>query len=630
MPRLIVVDGVLKGSVFPLTGSVVSIGRGTSNTVIVDDHAASRYHCSIEMAGGRYKLTDLESRNGTFVNGVPVRQRLLEHGDQIKIGLSVFLFSTAAADEAEVPSSNPEITFTKTQSTSLLRVDDAIYLQPAKLDQSVAPSNRVARHLNALLRISTEIHKLQSREPFYQRLLELILQVIPAASASLFLSATGPDACEFAFGLRFDGTPSAQSAVDRDIVRQVLGDGLAIIADASESPQAGSVIMAAPLVCFGKYKGMLLLQAMPKSAPFDDDDLQLLAALGSIAGLALGNVDRFENLEAENVRLKLETQLQHDMIGESPAMRSVYDFIARVARSDASVLIGGENGTGKELAARAIHRNSARSARPFIAINCATLTESLLESELFGHEKGAFTGAVGLKKGKFELADSGTIFLDEIGELAPALQAKLLRVLQQHEIERVGGTKPIKIDVRVIAATNRDLHAATKEGAFRQDLYFRLNVISLNMPALRQRREDIPLLANYFAAKAAARAGRRNIGISEKARKWLLAYEWPGNVRELENAIERAVVLGSSDLIMPEDLPEGILEVEASEPLAIDKYHEALNHAKRDVVLRALEQARGVQTEAAKILEIHPVYLHRLMRKLNLKGSAQGSADNLD
>jgi Nif-specific regulatory protein len=219
------------------------------------------------------------------------------------------------------------------------------------------------------------------------------------------------------------------------------------------------------------------------------------------------------------------------------------------------------------------------------------------------------------------LAHSGTIFLDEVGELAPAIQAKLLRVLQQREFERVGGSKTIKVDVRVIAATNRDLQAAIKGGTFRQDLFFRLNVIALTMPALRDRREDIPLLVNFFVKKSSAAANRTIEGISQEARAWLLHYDWPGNVRELENAIERAVVMGASDLIMPEDLPETILEAAATARLPIDKYHEAVNEAKRDVVLRALQQAHGVQTEAAKLLGIHPVYLHRLMRKLNVNAA---------
>ena len=209
------------------------------------------------------------------------------------------------------------------------------------------------------------------------------------------------------------------------------------------------------------------------------------------------------------------------------------------------MLIRGESGTGKELVARAIHRNSPRAGKPFVAINCAAVTETLLESEFFGHEKGSFTGAVAIKKGKLEAADGGTVFLDEIGELAPGLQAKLLRVLQEHEFERVGGTKTIKVDIRVIAATNRDLEAAISAGAFRQDLYYRLNVLTLETPSLRDRREDIPPLAAWFAQRFAKLTGRRIRGLSERTRACLLAYDWPGNVRELENAIERAVVLGS-------------------------------------------------------------------------------------
>jgi Nif-specific regulatory protein len=269
--------------------------------------------------------------------------------------------------------------------------------------------------------------------------------------------------------------------------------------------------------------------------------------------------------------------------------------------------------------ARAVHRNSPRAAKPFVAINCAALTETLLESELFGHEKGAFTGAVAQKRGKLEVAEGGTVFLDEMGELAPALQAKLLRVLQEREFERVGGTRPIRIDVRVIAATNRDLAESAKSGTFRQDLYYRLNVVSVEMPPLRQRREDIPLLAAYFAARAGERSKRHVLGVAPEARACLINYDWPGNIRELENAIERAVVLGLSDFILPEDLPEAVLETEQPAGATIAQYHEAIAEAKKQVILRAVQQAGGSYTGAAKLLGVHPNYLHRLIRNMNLK-----------
>jgi Nif-specific regulatory protein len=330
-------------------------------------------------------------------------------------------------------------------------------------------------------------------------------------------------------------------------------------------------------------------------------------------------------LEGENQRLQNEIVLSHNIVGESQRIRSVLNFIAKVAPTDSTVLIRGESGTGKELAARAIHLNSPRAAKPFVAINCAALTETLLESELFGHEKGAFTGATSQKRGKFEVADGGTIFLDEMGEMSMVLQAKLLRVLQEQEFERVGGTRPIKVDVRLIAATNRDLEAMIKQGTFRQDLYYRLNVVSLVMPPLRERREDIPLLANYFATKYSQKCKRQIRGISPEARACLKIYDWPGNVRELENAVERAVVLGSSDLIRPEDLPEVVLESEpegaVSINAAIGSYHETIIETKKQLILNAVEQADGNITEAAKLLGVQGNYLHRLISNLNLRSA---------
>jgi transcriptional regulator with PAS, ATPase and Fis domain len=282
------------------------------------------------------------------------------------------------------------------------------------------------------------------------------------------------------------------------------------------------------------------------------------------------------------------------------------------------VLICGESGTGKEVVARSIHNNSPRRDRPFVAINCAAIPDTLLESELFGHEKGAYTGAIGMRKGKLEAAEDGTLFLDEIGDLAPPLQAKLLRVLQQKEFERVGGTCAIPFKARVLAATNKILEQAIKAGQFRQDLYYRLNVVSVTVPPLRDHREDIPLLALYFAAKYAEKSKRPFKGISQNARTLLMNYSWPGNVRELENAIEHAIVLGLTEEILPEDLPNGILE-EQSTGLEGARYHDTLNKSKKELILNALREAKGNYPEAARILGVHPKYLHRLARNLNLK-----------
>ena len=307
---------------------------------------------------------------------------------------------------------------------------------------------------------------------------------------------------------------------------------------------------------------------------------------------------------------------RHGLIGEAPPMRTVYEWIGRVAQADCTVLICGETGTGKELAARAIHDSSHRARGPFVAINCAALTETLLESELFGHEKGAFTGAVGLKKGKLELADRGTLLLDEIGDLAPGLQAKVLRALQHHEFERVGGMRTIHVDVRVIAATNIDLEKRVAEGRFRQDLWYRLNVVNVTMPPLRARRVDISSLAVHFAQRY---GHGRPIEISTAAMNALAAYEWPGNVRELENVIERATVLGGPNRIEVDDLPEAVRDSARphAEPGAL--YHRNVVETKRRLILDAIDRSGGNHTAAARLLGINPTYLHRLLRNLHIR-----------
>ena len=311
----------------------------------------------------------------------------------------------------------------------------------------------------------------------------------------------------------------------------------------------------------------------------------------------------------------------HDMVGSSAAIREVLELVQRVAPTTSTVLIQGETGTGKELVARAIHRNSSRAGRPFVAINCAAITESLLESELFGHAKGAFTGATAQKIGKIESATGGTLFLDEISELAGPMQAKLLRVLQEREVEPVGGTRSIKVDVRILAATNRNLEGEVRAGRFREDLFFRLNVLSIRTPPLRERLEDIPLLAERFVMKVSKKYNVPVKALSAKAQALLTEYDWPGNVRELENAIERAIVLGDAEEIVPEDLPRCIWEAPATEPGG--GYHCAMKQSKRQLIARALGQANGHYIEAARILGLHPNSLLRLIRNLGLKTSAR-------
>jgi transcriptional regulator with GAF, ATPase, and Fis domain len=324
-----------------------------------------------------------------------------------------------------------------------------------------------------------------------------------------------------------------------------------------------------------------------------------------------------EALKAENALLQEQIAVNTGIVGDSQPIRRLLDLVERVAPRDTTVLITGESGTGKELIARALHQKSPRRERPFIAVNCAALSETLFESELFGHEKGSFTGAISLKRGRFELAQGGTIFLDEVGELASGLQAKLLRVLQQREFERVGGTQSHPLDIRVIAASNRDLADDVSEGKFREDLYHRLNVVTLESPPLRDRKDDIPQLAQYFLQRSAERCKRQVQGLSREAQEMIMQYSWPGNVRELENAMERAVVLGVSDRVLPEDLPETLLEAAPRD--SETKYHHSVGQAKRDAILDAYVQGNGDYKQAAKLLGLHPNYLLRLVRNLRLR-----------
>ncbi|MDX2150273.1 MAG: sigma 54-interacting transcriptional regulator [Bryobacteraceae bacterium] len=361
--------------------------------------------------------------------------------------------------------------------------------------------------------------------------------------------------------------------------------------------------LGVPLLVFGQPEGFLAARA-------EAGELATLTAIATMGCAGLENAREIEQERAQRV------ESNTGLMGDGAPMLRLREQIARVAPRDVTVLILGESGTGKELVAHAIHRLSERRGEAFVAINCAAISENLLESELFGHEKGAFTGAVVQKRGKLEIAQGGTVFLDEIGELAAPLQAKLLRVLQQRVFERVGGTKTFPLDIRLVAATNRDLAAEVKRGAFREDLYHRLNVITLRTPPLREHPEDIVPLARHFLACSAARCRRRVEGFSVEAERLLAAYGWPGNVRELENAVERAVVLGSAEVILPEDLPESLLEV--GKPVE-SSYQSSVLDAKRAAIVQAYAQAEGDYKGAAKILGVHPNYLLRLVRNLDMK-----------
>ena len=397
----------------------------------------------------------------------------------------------------------------------------------------------------------------------------------------------------------------------------------------------------------GTVDGLTVLREFKRFSP--DTSIVLLTAFGSLEGAIEGiKQGAFDYLakpfRKEEVKLVVQRALDHcklvrenkrfrvelkekeewsPLVGSSPAMLDVYKLVARVSESRSTVLLQGESGTGKELIARAIHANSPRRDKPFIPVNCGALPDTLLESEMFGHEKGAFTGAVGLKAGLFEAATGGTLFLDEIGELGPALQVKLLRVMQDQEVRRVGGTASVKVDVRIIAATNRDLEQLVKEDKFRDDLFYRLNVVRITLPSLVDRKEDIPMLAHHFLQKYVGGTPSGVRGFLPETMALLKEYRWPGNVRELENAVERAVSLSHGPLVTPDDLPESIrtaapLEAKAISASEGDEVCLTLEEVEKRHLIRVLKEMKGNKVKAAKILGIDRRTLYRMAERFGL------------
>lgn len=625
------IAGPSKDQTIPLPSGDAGIGRDPTNTVAIIDPSVSRKHCVLRPAeDGRYQIKDLDSRNGTLVNGEPVKEQWLRHGDQIATGDSAFLF---LLEEEEQPVAVSRVEFDESRPTAETRVlnpREVLYLQPDRLLRELPATSQVARNLSALLKISRVVHAIRDLEELQAQLLDLIFEVVPAGRGAILL-ADGPGQ---EFGAMYARTrPGGQPQlvrVSRTIARQVMQDNVAILG--VDVPSSGALrdvqslvaaevrsLLCVPLSVFQRMIGCIYLDSTNAAARFSEDHLQLVAAIAGVSAVALDNARRVQWLEQENQRLTTEVRQDQSLVGEGARMKEIFQFLAKVSPTDSTVLIEGESGTGKELAAKALHRNSPRANKPFVAINCAAIPETLLESDLFGHERGAFTGAGTQKKGRLEVADGGVVFLDEIGDLAPALQVKLLRVLQEREFDRVGGTHPIKIDIRLIAATNQNLEESVRSGRFRQDLYYRLAVVKLTMPPLRERREDIPMLVRHFVQKHAKRCRVKPKPISREAMAALSNYEWPGNVRELENAIERALVMGLSDTVLLEDLPESLLEQTLPEEVDGGKYHSSVQTYKKNLIMNAVEQTRGNYVEAAGMLGVHPNNLHRLIRNLGMK-----------
>ncbi len=612
--NLFAVTGPLKGAIFRLHEEEVSVGRHVSNQLSISDLSVSRHHCVIKPEGGRYKIVDLGSNNGTYVNGNQVEECILNDGDKISIGDTAFTFVTVDEDSSGyrivIPGDQEDVATTAT-----------IQLGDVSLDLNSSPKRMP--DLDVFTTLGRVLNEDLPLENLCEKIFQTLDQAIPLECGAILLVGRGTDDPPSTLGWDKRVGPSSSVRISRPIIDQLLTQAQPVLGRNLPIAERRDTQMAVPLSVRNKLRGLIYLESGRPTRTFTDDDLEFVTMFSGYIGLAIESARRLEHIERAEQRSAKEFRVDREMVGESVRMRLTQERILRIAATEATVLIRGETGTGKELAARAIHQNSARCRQPFETVNCALLKDNLLESELFGHEKGAFTGAATQKKGRFEVADGGTMFLDEVGELPEPTQSMLLRVLQERTFHRLGGTRLIEVDIRVIAATNKDLEKAVKEGTFRSDLYYRLNVVSVVLPTLRERREDIPSLVELFLRRYSAKNKRVVRKVSPAAMTYLQAYAWPGNVRELENAIEYAIVFGFTGEIQPEDLPERIVENAIASGSPPIQYRDAVKEAKKEILLKALRDGNNNYGQAAKLLDIHVNNLHRLIRELELKPRAQ-------
>jgi DNA-binding NtrC family response regulator len=538
LARIVVVEGPDAGREFdiPLRGG--GVGRGEGNLIQLADPSVSRQHGQIELRDGAMWWLDDSKKGRTLVNGKLTDQHRLSGGDEIVIGQSRLLF---------VPQEGVAMTQGSSHVTVELSTRQLLSLSASPADQ------RAYRSLAGIAELGDRLRQeaATTREAAAKLAVDALLGALGAERTLALRQLTSRGTRLSSLAAVASAGREAQLAVPQDVADKVLRDRQVVSLDIGARQVA-----AAPLLGVAE-DAMGLLWIERNGKPWEPLDLLTLGCAAHLLAGAWVTGESRDQLQRSHAALE-ERLTDGEFIGRSAAAQRVLDFVGRVGPSDATVLLGGESGSGKEMVARAIHRASRRAKAPCVAVNCAALTETLIESELFGHEKGAFTGATEKKLGRFEMADKGTLFLDEIGELPLALQTKFLRVLEERRFERVGGTKTIEVDVRLVAATNRDLAEMARRGQFREDLYYRLSVIQIDVPPLRERLDDVPLLTEHFFQRFRNQAGRRIQGFSSDAIAALMGHSWPGNVRELRNAVERAVVLSDGEVITRHDLPPHI------------------------------------------------------------------------
>lgn len=669
---LVVRDGDKWKDVFRLTpGQVMTIGRAPTNRIVIRSEMSSRNHCEIFQAGPMWILRDLGSRNGTTVDGHRISGDWeLEEGQTIQLGTCDITFTHELAKNALPADDDSEIeSATQTQDAIPIPTKDGKSSEPEIVSRRKrtryspmstaehAGTDRFSQNLAQLWKLAVEMGSAKDEKQLADVVIDGLLVAIKADIGAVLMlpkpmSGGAKPAQLRVVAYKSQGDRSYQT-ISKALSRMVIEDREAVlaknVADDSKLSDRDSLdeIEAKSVICAPIRKGELIYGLIHLYSTLSDESLEpehldFTLAVADQMALAFDNVREKQSLaeglaraQNENESLRNQLAIDTELVGNSPEMQQLKQQISRIAPTDATVLIRGESGVGKELVARAIHFGSDRRNGPFVCLNCAALSETLLESELFGHEKGSFTGATGRKPGKFEQAHRGTLFLDEVGEMSMSIQAKFLRVLEGHPFERVGGHEAINVDVRVVAATNRNLEDAVEEKLFRKDLYFRLFVVEITPLPLREHPSDIPVLANYFLHRFAKKTGRPLRGFTDEALEVLCQFDWPGNVRELQNCVERAVVLSTRDLVSASEIKLSGLRASApamttptmgvpskvgpASPSAelgeTVKMEKSLEELEQQHILATLEKTNWNKSQTAAILGIERSTLDRKLKR---------------
>jgi len=648
---LVVRDGNQWRDVFRLMpGQVTTVGRSSTNRVVVRDEVCSRNHCEVFQSGERWLLRDLGSRNGTLVNGVTVDADWpLEEGQIIQIGECDLGFTSDLLHAFPESESSAHVNIADT--AEMMVFDDPLpESEPEIVDrrrenrfrgqEDAGGSDRTRRDLTFLYALALEMGTARDAEQLAGVVLDGLFSGTRADIGAVLLLPKGlrsrprPNELRVAAYRSLKDLPyqkvsdylsgTVLAEAEAVLARDVADDSKLVDRDSLGQIHAESVICA-PLISSDVTFGVLHLYSTDRENLLEATDLEFALAVADQLAVALDGLQDRESLangllqaQGENESLRSQLAIDSELIGDSEAMDQLRGIIERIASTDATVLVRGESGVGKELVARAIHFRSRRRLGPFVCMNCAALSESLLESELFGHEKGAFTGATDRKPGKFEQSDGGTLFLDEVGEMPASIQAKFLRALEGHPFERVGGRTTVDADVRVVAATNRNLEEAIAEGTFRKDLYYRLFVVEIQVAPLREHPEDISQLAQFFLDQFAGKSGREISGFTAGAEAALKAYDWPGNIRELRNTVERTAILCTGDQVSEADIQLSTQVVAGSaspSPSVATSGNVSLEALEQQHILSVLESTDWNKSHAARILGIERSTLDRKLKR---------------